>query len=47
MMKAAETAGKDAHKFNTSDVYAVKPRNKETRARKEGWDDLQKVPLHP
>ena len=39
--KAAEAAQKDAHQFNTfstrgsSDVHAVKPRNKETKARKE------------
>ena len=38
---AAEAAQKDAHQFNTfsargsSDVHAVKPRNKETKARKE------------
>eukprot|EP00794_Sanderia_malayensis_P014513 gene14513-16019_t len=39
--KAAKTAQKDAHQFNTfaargsSDVYAVRPRNKESKARKE------------
>ena len=39
--KAAEAAQKDAHQFNTfsargsNDVHAVKPRNKETRARNE------------